>query len=88
MNKDRYAPPKENIPKKLPAINDVTGAVIATRSTNQDAYASGWDAIWGNKASQEALNQTPSDENAQDSTAPHRDDENASKDVLRGNDAH
>lgn len=36
-------------PKRLTAINDCTGALIKSRGTNQEEFASGWDAIWGKK---------------------------------------
>lgn len=32
----------------MPAFNDITGDKIATKPIN-DKYATGWDAIWGNK---------------------------------------
>lgn len=35
-------------PKRLTAINPITGALIKSRGTNQDVYADGWDRIFGN----------------------------------------
>ena len=36
-------------PKRFTAKNDVTGDLIKNKTSNQDAYASGWDRIFGNK---------------------------------------
>lgn len=36
-------------PKKYTAINDITGALIKSKGTNQEAYASGWDVIFNKK---------------------------------------
>lgn len=45
----RYVPPKFEYPSRMTARNDVTGAAIQTKGTNQDQYAKGWDAIFGKK---------------------------------------
>lgn len=36
-------------PKRFTATNDVTGALIKTKADNQDAFAEGWERIFGNK---------------------------------------
>lgn len=36
-------------PKRLTAINPVTGTLIKSRGDNQETYSAGWDAIWGKK---------------------------------------
>lgn len=46
MSKEKF-----EYPKKLTATNDVTGALIKSKGTNQEEYNNGWDAIWGKKAS-------------------------------------
>lgn len=38
---------KIEYPKHITATNEVTGALIKTRTDNQDQYAKGWDAIFG-----------------------------------------
>lgn len=44
-------------PTRFTAKNDVTGDLIKNKTSNQDAYASGWDRIFGNKkAETEAVN--------------------------------
>ena len=34
-------------PKRFTATNDVTGALIKTKADNQDAFAEGWERIFG-----------------------------------------
>lgn len=31
------------------SVNEITGDNLVSKASNQDAYASGWDAIWGKK---------------------------------------
>jgi hypothetical protein len=42
----RWTPPEYETPKTFTARNDVTGAAIQTRGTNQGKYAEGWDLIF------------------------------------------
>lgn len=40
-------------PKRFTATNDVTGALIKTKADNQDAFAEGWERIFGKKKKEE-----------------------------------
>ena len=46
MSNPPFVPPKFEYPTRMTARNDVTGAAIQTRGTNQDKYAAGWDLIF------------------------------------------
>ena len=36
-------------PKRFTATNDVSGALIKTKADDQDAFAEGWERIFGKK---------------------------------------
>lgn len=36
-------------PKRMTAINETTGALIKSKTDNQEGYAKGWDLIFGVK---------------------------------------
>lgn len=42
-------------PKRYTATNDITGALIKSKADNQEAYASGWDRIFGKKNSEQEV---------------------------------
>jgi hypothetical protein len=48
---------KFEYPKHFTATNDITGALIKTRTDGQSNYASGWDLLWG-KGKQNDLDNT------------------------------
>ena len=52
-------------PKRFTATNDVTGALIKTKADNQDAFAEGWERIFGNKKKEETSDEQQRDENQQ-----------------------
>lgn len=49
-------------PKRFTATNDVTGALIKTKADNQDAFAEGWERIFGNKKKEETSDEQRRDE--------------------------
>ena len=40
-------------PKRFTAVNESTGALIKSRPDNQEAFAEGWERIFGNKKKEE-----------------------------------
>ena len=52
-------------PKRFTATNDVTGALIKTNADNQDAFAEGWERIFGNKKKEETSDEQQRDEDQQ-----------------------
>jgi hypothetical protein len=43
----QFVPPKFEYPNRMTARNEITGAAIQSKGTNQDKYAAGWDLIFG-----------------------------------------
>lgn len=52
-------------PKRFTATNDVTGALIKTKADNQDAFAEGWERIFGKKKKEEISDEQQRDEDQQ-----------------------
>ena len=52
-------------PKRFTATNDVTGALIKTKADNQDAFAEGWERIFGKKKKEEGVDEQQRDEDQQ-----------------------
>lgn len=52
-------------PKRFTATNEVTGALIKTKADNQDAFAEGWERIFGNKKKEETSDEQQRDEDQQ-----------------------
>ena len=46
---------KMTYPSRMTARNEITGEAIQSRATNQDAYASGWDRIFGKKEKDDTI---------------------------------
>lgn len=50
-------------PKRFTAVNESTGALIKSRPDNQEAFAEGWERIFGNKKKEENVDEQQRDEN-------------------------
>ena len=52
-------------PKRFTAVNESTGALIKTKADNQDAFAEGWERIFGKKKKEETSDEQQRDEDQQ-----------------------
>ena len=52
-------------PKRFTAVNESTGALIKSRPDNQEAFAEGWERIFGNKKKEENVDVSSESENQQ-----------------------
>lgn len=50
-------------PKRFTAVNESTGALIKSRPDNQEAFAEGWERIFGNKKKEEDVDVSTESEN-------------------------
>ena len=52
-------------PKRFTAVNESTGALIKSRPDNQEAFAEGWERIFGKKQKEEDVDVSSESENQQ-----------------------